>query len=84
MSKQLNLQKFKDTPVIKKLKKSESSENLADIEKQPVKRGRKAKYSTEEERNQARKEQQKQYRERKKKEIEELKERIKELEKVEV
>ena len=77
MSKQLNLQKFNDTPVIKKLKKSESS----DTEKQPVKRGRKAKYSTEEERNQARKEQQKQYRERKKREIEELKERIKELEK---
>ena len=79
MSKQLNLQKFNDTPVIKKMKKSEGSENLAE----PVKRGRKAKYATEEERNQARKEQQKQYRERKKREIEELKERIKELEKVE-
>ena len=42
MSKQLNLQKFNDTPVIKKLKESESSE--------PVKRGRKAKYATDEER----------------------------------
>ena len=71
----LNLEDFNETDVIKKLKKSNSNE---------IKRGRKQKYQTEEERHEARKNQQKAYRERKKKEIEELKEKVKNLENIPV
>lgn len=71
MSK-LNFEEYNETPVIKKLKKSDSMPK--------VRCGRKRKYATEEERQQARKEQQKEYRQRKKDEIEKLKQRIKELE----
>lgn len=75
MSK-LNFEEYNETPVIKKLKKSDSFENLTE----KAKCGRKRKYATEEERQRARKEQQKEYRQRKKDEIEKLKQKIKELE----
>ena len=60
------------------LTKSVSHENLNEIAEIPVKRGRKIKYLTDEERVEARRQQQKAYRERKKREMEELKEKIKE------
>ena len=72
MSQNLDLGEFKETAIIKKLKKSKSKENLQSVEK----RGRKPKYATVEERNEARKKQQKAYRERKKKEVQSMKEKI--------
>ena len=68
MSGRLDLSEFNETNVIKKLTRSESIQNL--------KRGRKLKYATEEERHEARKQQQKAYRERKKRELEELREKV--------
>lgn len=65
MSK-LNFEEYNETPVIKKLKKSDSIENFEGICMPKAKCGRKRKYATEEERQQARKEQQKEYRQRKK------------------
>lgn len=80
MSQEINLEEFHETPIIKKLKKSKSNENLKEIEK-PKKRGRKQKYTNEEERLEARRKQQKEYRIRKKNELNELKNKIKEYEK---
>ena len=82
MSQNLDLGEFKETAIIKKLKKSKSKDNLKDIDHAATtetkeKRGRKQKYATIEERNEARKQQQKAYRERKKKEVQSMKEKIK-------
>ena len=66
----LDLNQFNQTPIIKSLSKSKSSENLQKIE---VKRGRKSKYANDEERKEARKRQQKEYRQRKKNELIEMK-----------
>lgn len=77
----LNLTEFKPTPIIKKLSKSKSSDNLKSIvetttakESIPKKtnRGRKSKYITDEERKEARRQQQREYRLRKKQELESL------------
>lgn len=79
MSQEINYEEFNETPIIKKLKKSQSKENLQEIEK-PKKRGRKQKYSSEEERLEARRKQQREYRIRKKNELLDLKNKIKEYE----
>ena len=81
MSQNLDLGEFKETAIIKKLKKSKSNDNLKNIDTAKTetkeKCGRKQKYATIEERNEARKQQQKAYRERKKKEVQSMKEKIK-------
>ena len=76
-SNTLNLTGFKPTPVVKKLSKSNSSENLnllteSPQEQKPVvkkTRGRKSKYTNDEERKEARRQQQREYRLRKKHEL---------------
>ena len=77
----LNLTEFKPTPIIKKLSKSKSSDNLKSIAETPTakesipkktNRGRKSKYITDEERKEARRQQQREYRLRKKQELESL------------
>ena len=76
-SSTLNLTEFKPTPIIKKLSKSKSNENLKSIteSKEPApiakktNRGRKCKYTTDEERKEARRQQQREYRLRKKHEL---------------
>ena len=86
MTNKIDLKKFNQTEVVKKLSKSKSEENLKIIsdekaeeetQAEPLpekqKRGRKSKYNTPEERLEARRQQQKEYRLRKKKELEELK-----------
>ena len=78
-SNTLDLTEFKPTPIIQKLSKSKSSENLDMIsETQPepeptikkTNRGRKNKYTNDEERKEARRQQQRAYRLRKKHELE--------------
>ena len=78
-SNTLDLTEFKPTPIIRKLSKSKSSENLDMIsETQPepeptikkTNRGRKNKYTNDEERKEARRQQQRAYRLRKKHELE--------------
>ena len=78
-SNTLDLTEFKPTPIIQKLSKSKSSENLDIIsETQPepeptikkTNRGRKNKYTNDEERKEARRQQQRAYRLRKKHELE--------------
>ena len=77
----LNLTEFKPTPIIKKLSKSKSSDNLKSIVEtttakesiaKKTNRGRKSKYITDEERKEARRQQQREYRLRKKQELESL------------
>ena len=78
----LNLTEFKPTPIIKKLSKSKSSDNLKSIVETTINepasnvkktnRGRKSKYITDEERKEARRQQQREYRLRKKQELESL------------
>ncbi len=77
----LNLTEFKPTPIIKKLSKSKSNENLKSIAEtttaiesnaKKTNRGRKCKYTTDEERKEARRQQQREYRLRKKTELESL------------
>ena len=74
-SNTLNLTGFKPTPVVKKLSKSNSSENLNLITESPQEpvakktRGRKSKYTNYEERKEARRQQQREYRLRKKHEL---------------
>ena len=84
----LNLTEFKPTPIIKKLSKSKSSENLKSIaettinEPAPIakktNRGRKSKYTTDDERKEARRQQQREYRLRKKHELELLRKIVEE------
>ncbi len=81
----MNFKEFNETPIIKKMQRSKSSEILDQIdsekpEPQIKTRGRKIKYATEAERLAARKLQQREYRERKKQEIKELKEKLAEYE----
>lgn len=88
----MNLEEFKPTPIIKKMKKSKSEEKLNEIAEKvdsvekveepivKVHRGRKTKYTTDEERINARKLQQREYRERKKQELKELKDKLAEYE----
>lgn len=82
----MDLENFKQTPIIKKLKKSKSDEKLNEIAEkveepiEKVHRGRKTKYATQEERINARKIQQREYRERKKQELKQLKEKVEEYE----
>ena len=82
----MDLENFKQTPIIKKLKKSKSDEKLNEIDEkvedpiEKVHRGRKTKYVTQEERINARKIQQREYRERKKQELKQLKEKLEEYE----
>ena len=92
----MNFENFKPTPIVKKLTRSKSSEQLNELD-QPVEelqsnepvvaevkvvhqRGRKTKYTTDEERLAARKQQQREYRDRKKEELKKLKEKVAELE----
>ena len=72
---EIDFTNYKQTPIIKSMTKSKSSENLQKIE---VKRGRKSKYANDEERKEARKRQQKEYRQRKKNELIEMKKQIEE------
>ena len=84
----LNLTEFKPTPIIKKLSKSKSSDNLKSIVETPqnepvpiakkTNRGRKSKYITDEERKEARRQQQREYRLRKKQELESLRKIVEE------
>ena len=85
----MDMKEFKETPIVKKMKKSMSSECLEETalkimeatQTEPrASRGRKAKYATNEERLAARKQQQRDYRERKKRELQELKEKVKKFE----
>ena len=85
----MNMNEFNETPIIKKMKKSKSIENLneetlkimeATRTEPKATRGRKSKYNTNEERLAARKQQQKEYRERKKQELKKLKEKSREKE----
>ena len=78
MSNKINLKQFNETPIVKKLSKSTSSENLNEQATEPSKRGRKSKYSTDEERKEARRKQQREYRLRRKQELEKLREMAKE------
>ena len=86
MTNKIDLKKFNQTEVVKKLSKSKSEENLKIISEEKAeeetkaeplpekqKRGRKSKYNSPEERLEARRKQQKEYRLRKKQELEELK-----------
>ena len=86
MTNKIDLKKFNQTEVVKKLSKSKSEENLkiiseekaeeetkAELLPEKQKRGRKSKYNSPEERLEARRKQQKEYRLRKKQELEELK-----------
>ena len=86
MTNKIDLKKFNQTEVVKKLSKSKSEENLKIISDEKAeeetkaeplpekqKRGRKSKYNSPEERLEARRKQQKEYRLRKKQELEELK-----------
>ena len=58
MSNKIDLKQFNETPIVKKLSKSTSSENLNEQAVETSKRGRKSKYSTDEERKEARRKQQ--------------------------
>ena len=78
MSNKIDLKQFNETPIIKKLSKSTSSENLNEQAVETSKRGRKSKYSTDEERKEARRKQQREYRLRRKHELEKLREMVKE------
>ena len=87
-SNTLDLTEFKPTPIIQKLSKSKSSENLDMIsETQPepkptikkTNRGRKNKYANDDERKEARRQQQRAYRLRKKQELESLHKMVKAL-----
>ena len=92
MTNAIDLKQFKQTPIVKKLKKSKSTEKLDELDKpaeadetslkildavSTSKRGRKSKYINDEERKAARRQQQKEYRLRKKQELEKLKEMVK-------
>ena len=84
MSNKINLKQFNKTPIVKKLSKSASSENLNEIDNpaesipdEKNKRGRKSKYTTDEERKEARRKQQREYRLRRKQELEKLREMVK-------
>lgn len=74
MSNKINLTEFKETPVVKKLSKSTSNDNLKQQAMEPSKRGRKNKYNTDEERKEARRKQQREYRLRRKQELNKLRE----------
>ena len=83
MTNQIDLKQFNQTPIVKKLRKSKSTEKLNELDK-PIpetkiqnKRGRKSKYTTDEERKEARRKQQREYRLRKKQELEKLREMVK-------
>ena len=84
MSQNLDLGEFKETAIIKKLKKSKSNDNLKNIDTAKTetkeKRGRKQQYPTIEERKEARKLQQKAYRERKEAELQSMRDKIIEYE----
>ena len=81
MTNQIDLKQFNQTPIVKKLKKSKSTEKLNELDKPETKiqnkRGRKSKYTTDEERKEARRKQQREYRLRKKQELEKLREMVK-------
>ena len=82
----INLKGFNKTPVVQKLEKSKSEEDLKAIDEEPKPqktRGRKSKYATEDERKEVRRKQQREYRLRKKEEIERLKEKVAALEGIE-
>ena len=78
MSKHINFNEFNKTPIIRKITKSKSIENLNTINepkeesvaKKP--RGRKSKYANDDERKEARRRQQREYRLRKRYELEYL------------
>ncbi|KAK8871241.1 hypothetical protein M9Y10_009155 [Tritrichomonas musculus] len=83
MSKMIEIDftNYEQTPIIKSMTKSKSIENLQLTEhklKAETKRGRKSKYSNDEERKEAWKRQQKEYRQRIKNELIEMKKHIEE------
>lgn len=93
MTNAIDLKQFNQTPIVKKLKKSRSTEKLNELDKPSEadevalkildavntknKRGRKSKYENDDERKAARRQQQKEYRLRKKQELEKLREMVK-------
>ena len=84
MTNQIDLKQFNPTPIVKKLKKSKSTEKLNELDKPMTseakiqnKRGRKSKYENDEDRKAARRKQQREYRLRKKQELEKLREMVK-------